>query len=163
MSLTEIISEVADYSIHHVTVTGGEPLAQPTCLPLLSDLCDRDFYVSLETGGAMDVNPVDPRVVKVMDIKTPASGEMEKNCWQNVAYLRAQDQIKFVICNRGDYLWARDVLSEYQLTSRCEVLFSPSFDELEPAHLAEWILEDRLTVRFQLQLHKVLWGNVPGR
>ena len=163
MSLTEIGSEVADYNSNHVTVTGGEPLAQPTCLPLLSDLCDRDFYVSLETGGAMEVNPVDPRVVKVMDIKTPASGEMEKNCWQNVAHLRSQDQIKFVICNRGDYLWARDILREYRLTSRCEVLFSPSFDELEPARLAEWILEDRLPVRFQLQLHKILWGNVPGR
>jgi len=162
MCLAAVESRVASYNIRHVTVTGGEPLAQRDCLSLLSNLCDQKFKVSLETSGALAIDRVDPRVVKIMDIKTPASGEVEKNCWQNVSYLRRQDQVKFVICNREDYLWAKLVLDEHRLTDRCEVLFSPSFDELEPERLAEWILTDRLPVRFQLQLHKILWGDVPG-
>ena len=163
MSLAEITSKVIDYDIRHITVTGGEPLAQPACLLLLPELCNRNLIVSLETSGAMKIDQVDPRVITVMDIKTPASGEVEKNHWQNINHLRTNDQVKFVICNREDYLWARRILDEHQLPGRCEVLFSPSFDELEPAHLAEWILKDRLAVRFQLQLHKILWGDVPGR
>lgn len=163
MYLTDVESEVASYSIRHVTVTGGEPLAQRDCLSLLSNLCDKKFKVSLETSGALAIDQVDPRVVKIMDIKTPASGEAERNCWQNVNHLRRKDQVKFVICNREDYLWAKLVLDEHRLIDRCEVLFSPSFDELEPKRLAEWILTDRLAVRFQLQLHKILWGDVPGR
>lgn len=163
MSFTEIMSEVIGYDIRHITITGGEPLAQPTCLPLLSELCDRNLIVSLETSGAMNIDQVDPRVIMIMDIKTPASGEVEKNRWQNINHLRINDQVKFVICDRQDYLWARRILNQHQLPGRCEVLFSPSFDELDPAHLAEWILEDRLAVRFQLQLHKILWGDTPGR
>jgi len=163
MDLTDIESKVASFNLKHVTVTGGEPLAQKTCLSLLSNLCDQNYSVSLETSGALDVSQVDPRVVKVMDIKTPASGEVKKNRWENVNYLREQDQVKLVICNQSDYIWAKDILHEYQLTNRCEVLFSPSFDELEAKQLAEWILKDQLDVRFQLQLHKVLWGNEPSR
>lgn len=163
MALAGIEAKVADFNLKHVTVTGGEPLAQKTCLSLLSNLCDQNYAVSLETSGALDVSQVDPRVIKVMDIKTPSSGEAKKNKWENVNYLREQDQVKFVICNQLDYVWAKNIIQEYRLTHRCEVLFSPSYDELEPKQLAEWILNDRLNVRFQLQLHKVLWGNEPGR
>lgn len=162
MVLADIESKVADFDLKHVTVTGGEPLAQKTCLSLLSNLCDQNYAVSLETSGALDVSQVDPRVVKVMDIKTPSSGEAKKNKWKNVNYLREQDQVKFVICNQSDYVWAKNIIAEYRLIHRCEVLFSPSYDELEPKQLAEWILKDRLKVRFQLQLHKLLWGNEPG-
>ncbi len=162
MNLADIETRVANYNIRHVTVTGGEPLAQRDCLSLLSNLCDQKFKVSLETSGALEIDRVDPRVVKIVDIKTPASGEAEKNCWQNINYLRQQDQVKFVICDREDYLWAKLVLDEHRLTDRCTILFSPSFDELEPRQLAEWILTDRLAVRFQLQLHKILWGSAPG-
>ena len=129
---------------------------------MLSNLCDKNYFVSLETSGALDISLVDPRVIKVMDIKTPASGELEKNRWENISYLREQDQVKFVICNRSDYIWARTITEEYQLTHRCEVLFSPGFEQLEPKRLAEWILKDQLDVRFQLQLHKILWGSEPG-
>ena len=163
MVLADIEAKVADFNLKHVTITGGEPLAQKTCLSLLSNLCDQNYAVSLETSGALDVSQVDPRVVKVMDLKTPASGETKKNKWENVNYLREQDQVKIVICNQSDYLWAKNIIEEYRLTDRCEVLFSPSYDELEPKLLAEWIVEDRLNVRFQLQLHKILWGNEPGR
>lgn len=163
MDIADVGSKIASFNIKYVTVTGGEPLAQRTCLHLLSGLCDKNYIVSLETSGAVDVSRVDPRVVKVMDIKTPASCEVEKNRWENVNYLRKQDQIKFVICNRSDYVWAKDILHEYQLTNRCEVLFSPSHGELEARLLAEWVLQDQLGVRFQLQLHKVLWNNEPGR
>lgn len=163
MVLADIEAKVAAFNLKHVTVTGGEPLAQKTCLSLLSNLCDQNYAVSLETSGAFDVSQIDPRVIKVMDIKTPASGEAKKNKWENVNYLREQDQVKFVICNQSDYVWAKNIIEEYQLTHRCEVLFSPSYDELEPKQLAEWIVEDHLNVRFQLQLHKVLWGNEPGR
>jgi len=146
-----------------VTVTGGEPLAQPACLPLLSRLCDAGYQVSLETSGALDVSQVDTRVMKVMDLKTPASGELDKNRYQNLDCLTPRDQVKFVICDRGDYDWARRILDEYHLPGRCEVLFSPSAGQQNATRLAEWLLEDRLPVRFQLQLHKILWGNEPGR
>ena len=162
MSLTTITDQVASYNLKHVTVTGGEPLAQAMCLTLLSNLCDQNYIVSLETSGAINVSNVDPRVIKVIDIKTPASGEVKKNLWENLNYLREQDQIKFVICSHSDYLWAKKVIEEHSLTNFCEVLFSPSYDEQDPKQLAEWIIKDKLNVRFQLQLHKILWGDVPG-
>lgn len=163
--LEDVISEVSAHKPRYVTVTGGEPLAQPNCLPLLTALCDLDPSpeVSLETSGALDVSAVDPRVVKILDLKTPASGESHRNRWENLAHLTPKDQIKFVICDRSDYEWARFKLSEHQLHERCEVLFSPSFGQLPGADLAAWILEDRLPVRMQLQLHKLLWGDEPGR
>jgi 7-carboxy-7-deazaguanine synthase len=146
-----------------VTVTGGEPLAQPACLPLLAALCDAGYEVSLETSGAMPVQAVDPRVVKVLDLKTPASGEVARNDYGNIPALTAKDQVKFVICNREDYDWARFKLDEYRLAKRVDdVLFSPSHGELAPRELAEWILHDRLPVRLQLQLHKLLWNDEPG-
>ena len=163
MQLEEILTNVASFNLKHVTVTGGEPLAQKSCLSLLTKLCDQDYSVSLETSGALDVNKVDPRVIKVMDIKTPASGESKKNYWENIYYLREQDQVKFVICNHSDYVWTKNIVSEYQLLDRCEVLFSASYDELESKQLAEWIVQDQLQVRFQLQVHKVLWGDVSGK
>ena len=163
MDLDDIAAKVSDFNLKHVTVTGGEPLAQKTCLSLLKNLCDKSYIVSLETSGALDISNVDPRVVKVMDIKTPASEEVKKNRWDNIHYLREQDQVKFVICNQSDYVWAKNILNEYQLLDRCEVLFSPSAEQLEAKQLAEWILQDQLNVRFQLQLHKILWGNVPGK
>ncbi len=164
-SLEGVIEEVSTYQPRYITVTGGEPLAQPNCLPLLSALCDLDPApeVSLETSGALDVSGVDPRVVTILDLKTPASGESHRNRWENLAHLKPKDQIKFVICDRGDYEWARFKLSEHQLHERGEVLFSPSFEQLPGADLAAWILEDRLPVRMQLQLHKLLWGDEPGR
>ena len=162
INLVTITEQVASYNIKHVTVTGGEPLAQTMCLTLLSNLCDQNYIVSLETSGAINVSNVDPRVIKVIDIKTPGSGEVKKNLWENLKYLREQDQIKFVICNHSDYLWAKKVVEERRLTNFCEVLFSPSFDEQDPKQLAEWIIKDQLNVRFQLQLHKILWGDVPG-
>lgn len=158
-----VVARVAAYQVSHVTVTGGEPLAQPACLPLLSRLCDAGYQVSLETSGALDVSQVDTRVMKVMDLKTPASGELDKNRYQNLDCLTPRDQVKFVICDRGDYDWARRILDEYHLPGRCEVLFSPSAGQQDATRLAEWLLEDRLPVRFQLQLHKILWGNEPGR
>ncbi len=163
MGLDDIATKVGALKLKHVTVTGGEPLAQKTCLSLLKNLCDQGYIVSLETSGALDISNVDPRVVKVVDIKTPASEEVKKNRWDNIPYLREQDQVKFVICNQSDYVWAKNILNEYQLLDRCEVLFSPSAEQLEAKQLAEWILQDQLNVRFQLQLHKILWGNVPGK
>ena len=158
-----ILAEVDRYSPPCVTVTGGEPLAQPNCIPLLASLCDRGYEVSLETSGAMPVEDVDPRVVKVLDLKTPASGEVHRNLYENVAHLNPHDQVKFVICDRGDYEWARFKIDEYQLGGRVsDVLFSPSHGELDATTLAEWILEDRLHVRLQLQLHKLLWNDEPG-
>lgn len=163
MQFDEIFSKVAAFNLKHITVTGGEPLAQKSCLGLLKSLCDKNYKVSLETSGAMDISEVDPRVIKVVDLKTPASQEEEKNRWENLHFLREQDQVKFVICNQSDYVWAKNIVAEYQLRDRCEVLFSPSFDQLEAKLLAEWIVQDQLNVRFQMQLHKVLWGNVPGK
>ncbi|MCA1799160.1 MAG: 7-carboxy-7-deazaguanine synthase QueE [Xanthomonadaceae bacterium] len=159
----QVVADIAALGTHHVCVTGGEPLAQPACLPLLSTLCDAGHAVSLETSGALNIAPVDPRVTIVMDLKTPASGEHERNRWENIEHLKPSDQLKFVVCSRADYEWARDAVTSRALADRCQVLFSPAWGELEPAELAAWILADRLPVRFQLQLHKVLWGNEPGR
>ncbi len=162
-SLPQILEEVAHHEVRHVCVTGGEPLAQKSCLPLLTALCDAGYTVSLETSGALDIAPVDPRALRIMDLKTPDSGELARNRWQNLEHLQAHDEIKFVICSRADYDWAKTMLSEHQLHRRCTVLFSPSQGQLESSQLADWLLADRLPVRFQLQLHKVLWGNVSGR
>jgi 7-carboxy-7-deazaguanine synthase len=163
MSLDTILQAVADHGVRHVTVTGGEPLAQKACLVLLKQLCDAGYEVSLETSGAMAVEEVDHRVSKVMDLKTPGSGEMSKNRLENIRYLTAHDQIKFVICDRADYDWAKQLAAEHHLAGRCEVLFSPSAQQLPARELANWIVADRLPVRFQIQLHKLLWGDEPGR
>lgn len=161
--LEEILAEVSRHPVRHVCVTGGEPLAQPDCALLLRRLCDAGYRVSLETSGALDIGGVDPRVSRVMDIKTPASGEVARNRWENLAQLTAHDQIKFVICDRADYDWACARLHEWRLSERCDVLFSPSQGQLPAVQLADWILADGLPVRFQLQLHKLLWGDLPGR
>lgn len=158
-----ILAEVARYGVRHVCVTGGEPLAQKRCLPLLQRLCDAGHDVSLETSGALDVSGVDPRVARIVDLKTPGSGEQSRNLLSNILLLSSRDQVKFVICDRGDYDWASAMLAEHGLASRCEVLFSPSFAQLAARELAEWVLADRLPVRFQLQLHKQLWGEETGR
>jgi len=163
ISINDILRETGRYRTQHVTVTGGEPLAQKTCLDLLNQLCDEGYHVSLETGGSLDISGVDERVIRVVDIKTPGSGEAAKNRPENLSCLTARDQIKFVTCDRRDYEWARDMLRDMQLNERCEVLFSPSHGQLDPALLADWILEDQLPVRLQIQLHKYLWGDVPGR
>ncbi len=163
MTLQAIMDEVIRYPTRYVTVTGGEPLAQKNSLLLMRMLCDAGYQVSLETSGALDVSGVDSRVMKVLDIKTPASGEVEKNLWQNLEYLNADDEIKFVLCNEDDYIWACKILQERKLVDKCEVLFSPSQEQLSPTDLADWILRDQLPVRMQLQLHKILWGNVAGR
>ena len=163
LSLVEVMQRVADYGVRHVTVTGGEPLAQKACLSLLAQLCDAEYVVSLETSGALAVDEVDSRVTKVMDFKTPGSGEVAKNRFANVEHLTAHDQVKFVICDRADYEWSKQVTAEQRLTERCEVLFSPSAQQLPARELADWILADRLPVRFQIQLHKHLWGDEPGR
>lgn len=162
-SIESLLSEIKTYRAHYVTVTGGEPLAQKACLPLLEQLCDAGYEVSLETSGALDVSAVDSRVIKIVDVKTPGSKEVDKNYWQNMSCLLPLDQVKFVICDRHDYEWAKEILTHYQLNERCHVLFSPSHQELAPAELADWILEDHLPVRFQIQLHKYLWGEVAGR
>ncbi|QEY14338.1 7-carboxy-7-deazaguanine synthase QueE [Cellvibrio sp. QJXJ] len=163
LSLDEILAKVASFNPRYICVTGGEPLAQRECLTLLGALCDAGYSVSLETSGALPVDDVDPRVVKVMDLKTPGSGEVGRNRWENIPLLSGQDQVKFVICSREDYEWARFKVDEHQLVGRvAEVLFSPSFGQVTPLSLAEWILADNLPVRFQLQLHKLLWNDVPG-
>ena len=163
VAIDDVVSKVASYQPRFITVTGGEPLAQPNCLPLLVQLCDAGYEVSLETGGAMSVAGVDSRVVKVVDLKTPASGEMGRNDYDNIPRLQAHDQVKFVICDREDYEWARFKLDEYQLPARVsDVLFSPSHEQLAGKELAEWVLEDNLPVRMQLQLHKILWNDEPG-
>ncbi|HZV24459.1 MAG TPA: 7-carboxy-7-deazaguanine synthase QueE [Luteimonas sp.] len=158
-----ILTEVARHGVRHVCVTGGEPLAQKRCIALLSRLCDAGYEVSLETSGAIDVSEVDPRVSRVVDIKTPASLEVARNRWDNIPLLTRHDQIKFVVCDRGDYEWARDVVNDQRLHERCTVWFSPSFGQVAPRALADWIVEDRLPVRYQLQLHKILWNDEPGR
>lgn len=163
-SLDSIINEVAAYAPRFVCVTGGEPLAQKNCLPLLAALCDRGWDVSLETSGALDVSLVDPRVSKVMDLKTPGSNEMHRNLYDNVPLLTRNDQVKFVICHREDYEWARFKCDELALHERVgEVLFSPGYNQVAPRDLAAWILADRLRVRMQLQLHKIIWGEERGR
>lgn len=161
--MQDILSDISEYGTNHVTVTGGEPLAQRDCTQLLTLLCDEGYQVSLETGGAIDVSGVEERVMKILDIKTPGSGEADKNLYQNLDYVYHKDQIKFVICDRADYEWSKNKLVEHRLIERCEVLFSNSHDQLSATVLAEWILEDKLPVRLQIQLHKYLWGDIPGK
>lgn len=162
-TLTAIIQQVADYGAKYVCVTGGEPLAQPNCLPLLTALCDAGYQVSLETSGALDISQVDRRVSKVVDLKTPDSGEAHRNLYENMQHLTANDQIKFVICSRQDYQWAKFKIDAYQLNQRVsDVLLSPSHQQQDPRELAEWILADKLAVRLQVQLHKYLWNNEAG-
>jgi len=163
MSIDTILEKTDAYKPKFITVTGGEPLAQSQCLTLLSALCDQGYQVSLETSGAMDIANVDARVVVVMDLKTPGSGEQARNKLENLKHLRAQDQIKFVICDEQDYQWASEQLSRYQLAASCEVLFSPSYGQQNITELADWIVRDNLPVRYQLQLHKLLWGDEAGR
>ena len=162
-SIEDILARVAAYPARHVCVTGGEPLAQKHCATLIAALCDAGYDVSIETSGALDISALDPRVSRVVDIKTPGSGEADKNRWDNVASISSRDEIKFVLCSESDYLWAREIIEQYQLTSRAPVLFSPANPELKPAELAEWILRDALPVRMQVQLHKILWGDARGR
>ena len=162
-TLEQILAQVARHETRYVTVTGGEPLAQRNCLPLVSALAERGYSVSLETSGALDVSKVDPRVSRIVDIKTPGSGEVTRNRWENLEYLNARDEIKFVLCGEQDYLWAKAVLTERRLALVCPVLFSPAYGQLDAASLAAWVLRDRLSVRMQIQLHKVLWGDQPGR
>lgn len=163
MTLEQIVVAVQAHATRYVCVTGGEPLAQKNCVALLNMLCDSGFIVSLETSGALDVSLVDARVAKILDVKTPGSGEVEKNLWENFAYLGAQDELKFVLCDEADYRWAKQILDQHRLAEKCQVLFSPTQGQLEPGTLAEWILRDGLPVRLQVQLHKILWGNQQGK
>ncbi len=163
MSIDSVISEVALFSPQYVTVTGGEPLAQINCLLLLTSLCDLGYSVSLETSGALDISRVDTRVSRIVDIKTPGSGEVEKNHWKNMEYLTVRDELKFVLCDQNDYHWAKQVIHDNKLDQICPILFSPVFQQLDPAALASWILQDQLPVRLQLQLHKLIWGECPGK
>lgn len=163
MSIADIISQVEQYACKYITVTGGEPLAQPACLELMRQLLNKGYSVSLETSGALDVSGVDPRVIKVMDIKTPSSSEMGKNRYANINHLTTQDQIKFVIGDDEDYHWSKAIITEYNLLNRCEILFSPVMGQQNPTDLAEKILNDKLPVRFQIQLHKLLWGDAQGK
>lgn len=162
-SVDELLAEVASHGVRHVCVTGGEPLAQKNCLPLLAELCDAGYSVSLETSGAMDIAGVDARVARIVDIKTPDSGEVGRNRWDNLPLLTAHDEVKFVLCSRADYEWAVERVHEHRLHERCAVLFSPSHKQVTPRELADWIVADRLPVRFQTQLHKQLWGEEQGR
>jgi len=161
--IDDILAEVAKHEARHICVTGGEPLAQKRCTILLERLCDAGYEVSLETSGAIDISDVDPRVSRVLDIKTPGSLEAHRNLWSNLSLLTAHDQVKFVICSREDYDWAKTVIAEHGLSETCDVLFSPSYTQLAPRDLADWIVADHLPVRFQLQLHKILWNDEPGR
>jgi 7-carboxy-7-deazaguanine synthase len=163
LTIDNILAQVESYGAQTVTVTGGEPLAQKNCHVLLKALCDLGYSVSLETGGAIDIRQVDERVSIILDIKTPASGESKNNLWANYAHLTMKDEIKFVICNRDDYEWSKTMIDEYALISKSPILFSPVYDSLKPAELADWILADKLRVRMQVQLHKILWGEVPGK
>jgi 7-carboxy-7-deazaguanine synthase len=162
-SIDQVLTEVERHGTRYVCVTGGEPLAQRNCLKLLTRLCDEHYRVSLETSGALDVTDVDPRVVRVVDIKTPGSAESARNRLENLADLRSSDQLKFVICDRADYEWSCRFIAEHDLVGRCPIHFSPSHEQLQAVELADWILEDRLPVRLQIQLHKYLWGNVRGK
>jgi 7-carboxy-7-deazaguanine synthase len=163
MSLAQILERVRELGAHHVCVTGGEPLAQRGVFALMTALCDAGHRVSIETSGALPIDAIDPRVVRVVDLKTPGSGEVERNRYDQLAHLRAADQVKFVICDRADYDWSRAQVEQHALAQRCGVLFSPSHEQLPARELADWIVADRLPVRLQVQLHKYLWGNVPGR
>lgn len=158
-----VLAQVAAFGVKHVCVTGGEPLAQKACLPLLTALCDAGYAVSLETSGALDARGVDPRVHRVIDVKAPGSGEQERNFLPNLESLHVGDQVKFVIAGRDDYEWSRAFVAEHGLSAKTQVLFSPVQGQVQPRDLAEWILADRLAVRFQLQLHKLLWGDTPGK
>ena len=158
-----ILAEVASYGVRHVCVTGGEPLAQKRCITLLQRLCDAGYDVSLETSGAIDISEVDRRVSRVLDIKTPGSMEAARNRWENLPLLTAHDQVKFVICDRADFDWARDIVAEHRLADTCDVLFSPSYTQVAARELADWIVAERLPVRYQMQLHKLLWNDEPGR
>jgi 7-carboxy-7-deazaguanine synthase len=162
-ALETILQQVTSFQVEHVCVTGGEPLAQQGCLALLSALCDAGYRVSLETSGALDISSVDERVIRVMDLKTPGSGEMQRNRIANIAHLRTDDQVKFVISDRTDYEWSCEQLKQFRLSDRCEVLFSPVQHQMNPSQLADWMVEDRVPARFQLQLHKLLWGDQAGR
>ena len=162
MTLEAILEKVSEFGTKYVTLTGGEPLAQKAAFTLLNQLCDAGYSVSLETGGAIDITAVDKRVSIILDIKTPASNEAENNRWDNLAIISAKDEIKFVLCNRADYDWAKTKLHELNLTEKCPVLFSPSYHELQANELAAWVLADKLNVRMQLQLHKILWGEKQG-
>lgn len=162
-TIDSVLAEVGKYPAKQVCVTGGEPLSQKECLPLLTALCDAGYDVSLETSGALDIATVDPRVARIMDLKAPGSGECERNCWENLPHLNGRDEIKIIIASRVDYDWAVDKLREHRLNTLCPVLFSPAQGLLEARTLAEWILEDGLPVRFQMQLHKLLWGNMKGK
>ncbi|HEV8443522.1 MAG TPA: 7-carboxy-7-deazaguanine synthase QueE [Steroidobacteraceae bacterium] len=163
MTIDGVLARVAEFTPRYVCVTGGEPLAQKNCLPLLGGLCEAGYQVSLETSGAMPLAQVDERVIRVVDVKTPGSGEERRNRYDDLGLLRAEEQVKFVICDRADYEWSRERVANLALADKCTVLFSPSAGQLPARELADWILADRLPVRFQLQLHKVLWGNVPGK
>lgn len=163
ISLDDIVERAAALGARHVCVTGGEPLAQPNCAPLVQRLCNAGYAVSVETAGALDIRVLDPRASRVVDIKTPDSGEAARNRWDNLAALTAHDQVKFVICSRADYVWARDTLRRLTLPDGCPIWFSPSHGEIEVRALADWIVADRLDVRLQLQLHKRIWGDEPGR
>jgi len=162
MDIESIVNVAKQYNTTHITVTGGEPLAQKSCIELLNKLCDLGYDVSLETSGAILVDQVDKRVIKVLDIKTPASTEVGKNKFENIEFLNQGDQIKFVICDENDFIWSKHVIDKYQLENKCEILFSPSSAQLDATTLANWVLRDQLNVRFQIQLHKYLWGNKPG-
>lgn len=163
LSIAAILKQVRGYPTRHVTVTGGEPLAQKACHELLTALCDAGCDVSLETSGALDVAAVDPRVARIVDLKTPASGEVDRNHWPNLAALSPRDEVKFVLSDEADYLWAKQMLAEHRIDQSCPVLFSPVWDQVEPAELAQWILRDGLPVRMQVQLHKILWREAKGR
>ena len=162
-TLDAILQKIKQYKTNYICVTGGEPLAQKSCAALLTLLCDEGYKVSLETSGAMDISSVDSRVIRVMDIKTPGSGEESRNRYENIDCLSAADEVKFVICHRSDYQWSKSIVEQYNLNNKCSVLFSPVQGDISASELAEWILEDQLSVRFQIQLHKYLWSNQPGK
>lgn len=163
LEIEAIMEQVRSHGTRYVTVTGGEPLAQKSCHVLLKALCDEDFSVSLETGGAIDIGPVDERVSVILDVKTPVSGESENNLWSNFDHLQRKDEIKFVICNQADYEWSKSTIKKYALAEKAPILFSPAYGDVNPADLAAWVLADKLDVRMQLQLHKILWGEVAGK
>ncbi len=162
-TLTEIIEQIDQFKSRYITVTGGEPLAQSTSHELMTMLLDKGYVVSLETSGAVDISSVDPRVVIVMDLKTPGSGELDKNCYQNIDHLAEKDQVKFVIADTVDYEWSKSIIKQYDLSNRCEILFSPVMEQMNPTELAENIIQDNLPVRFQIQLHKYLWDDAQGK